>query len=183
MDQGLTHARNSPFLSLPGKHVLIKPISRVIPLLHPLQIDFSLPYLGTHTASYPILSFWHFCTLLRYHSCLFHWTVIPHKGLGNAFQSSVPRDTLSNHWTLSKYCTLILKMKSCPEENEASCHLWKVKVWKKVRKELLACDCLVIHNLTCHDPMFPVSIIISFDSCWDWGSEKFKDLSQVTDLL
>lgn len=29
--------------------------------------------------------------------------------------------------------------------------------------------------------MFPVSIIISF--CWNWGSEKFKDLSEVTELL
>lgn len=31
--------------------------------------------------------------------------------------------------------------------------------------------------------MFPVSIIISFNSCWNWGSEKFKDLSEVTELL
>ena len=77
MDQALTHARNSPFLSLPGKCVLIKPISRVIPLLHPLQIDFSLPYLGTHTALYPVLSLWHFRSLLCYHSRLIHWTVIP----------------------------------------------------------------------------------------------------------
>lgn len=68
-----------PFLSLPGKPVLIRPISRVIPLLHPLQIGFSLSYLGTHRMLYPVLSLWHFNTLPCYPSCLFHWTVIPIK--------------------------------------------------------------------------------------------------------
>lgn len=184
MDQALTHARNSPFLSLPGKCVLIKPISRVIPLLHPLQIDFSLPYLGTHTALYPVLSLWHFRSLLCYHSCLIHWTVIPIRDWAMPFSPQylgilvkslnfvkILHSNFKNEVMSWRKWSFLPPVKSKSVEESEKGALGVVIAW------------WYISWFNCRDPMFPVSIIISFDSCRDWGSEKFKDLSQVTELL